>query len=113
MKKDKQRDIARMNQELSGGHLILLTLTHPGLVAPLRVAGTTKHITHAGRQFTPYPFDLNLDKRTLSVNIPDPVIGKMVEKYNVFSVFMEIVDSKNTENLINAYNFPEIFLERG
>jgi hypothetical protein len=100
-----------MNLELSAGHLILLTLNHPGLVAPLRVSGTDKAIKHAGREFVPFSFDLNLDKRTIKVSVSDPIINQMVKKYNVFSIFMEIVDSKNPDVLINAYNFPEITME--
>ena len=112
MSSDIAKDIARMQRELAGGHLILLTLSHPGLHAPLRVAGTDRAIMHANREFVPYSFDLNLDKRTIKIDIPDRTIAQLVEKYNMFSVFMELVDLHDTNRLINAYNFPEMHVEK-
>lgn len=103
--------LSQLNVLLSSGYLVLITLHHPGLTTPIRVAAATAQVISRQATFVPFNFSFNVDNQIIEINIADPIMKKLLKQYNRFSVLMEIVDPSDTDTVIDSQNFNNILVK--
>lgn len=86
--------------ETAEAFAVLLTLSHPGMAEPLRVAGSDAPVFSRGDEFTPYPFQLTLpddaerqspEARLVIDNVDRQIMGALRNLAAAPQVTIEIV----------------------